>query len=119
MLDWELCTLGDPLADLGQLLVYWPEPGEFSALGHSATTAPGFPTRAEMAARYEAATGRDLGTWTSTWRSLTGSWPASWRACTPATWPVPWVTTVSTSAVYPTSIAWLAAQARQAMPPLS
>ena len=30
VLDWELCTLGDPLADLGQLLVYWPEPGERS-----------------------------------------------------------------------------------------
>jgi aminoglycoside phosphotransferase (APT) family kinase protein len=60
VLDWELCTLGDPLADLGQLMVYWPEPGEFSALGESATTAPGFPTRAEIAARYAAATGRDL-----------------------------------------------------------
>ena len=60
VLDWELCTLGDPLADLGQLLVYWPQPGEFSALGHSPTLAPGFPTRAEMTARYEKATGRDL-----------------------------------------------------------
>src|SRR3984957_4202910 len=28
VLDWELCTLGDPLADVGQVLVYWPEPGE-------------------------------------------------------------------------------------------
>ena len=61
MLDWELCTLGDPLADLGQLLVYWPEPGERSPLGHSPTTArrasrPG-PSSTD---RYAEATGRDL-----------------------------------------------------------
>jgi aminoglycoside phosphotransferase (APT) family kinase protein len=61
VLDWELCTLGDPLADLGQLLVYWPEPGEFSALGHSPTLVPGFPTRAELRTRYRDSTGRDLG----------------------------------------------------------
>jgi aminoglycoside phosphotransferase (APT) family kinase protein len=61
VLDWELCTLGDPLADLGQLLVYWPAPGEYSVLGHSPTLAPGFPSRAELQARYAAATGRDLG----------------------------------------------------------
>jgi aminoglycoside phosphotransferase (APT) family kinase protein len=61
VLDWELCTLGDTLADLGQLLVYWPEPGERSALGHSPTLSPGFPTRAELIARYEQNTNRDLG----------------------------------------------------------
>jgi aminoglycoside phosphotransferase (APT) family kinase protein len=61
VLDWELCTLGDPMADLAQLLVYWPEPGEFSVLGHSPTLAPGFPTRAEVTGRYAAAMGRDLG----------------------------------------------------------
>jgi len=60
VLDWELCTLGDPLADLGQLLVYWPEPGERSALGNSPTVAPGFPTRAQLTARYAETTGRDL-----------------------------------------------------------
>jgi aminoglycoside phosphotransferase (APT) family kinase protein len=42
VLDWELCTLGDPLADVGQLLVYWPEPGERSALGHSPPSPPVF-----------------------------------------------------------------------------
>ncbi len=61
VLDWELCTLGDPLADIGQLLVYWPEPGDHVALGASATTAPGFPTRAEVVARYAAETDRDTG----------------------------------------------------------
>jgi aminoglycoside phosphotransferase (APT) family kinase protein len=60
VLDWELCTLGDPLADLGQLLVYWPAPGEYSALGHSPTLVPGFPSRDELKARYEAATRCDL-----------------------------------------------------------
>jgi aminoglycoside phosphotransferase (APT) family kinase protein len=60
VLDWELCTLGDPLADLGQLLVYWSEPGEYAALGGSATAAPGFPSRAELVDRYSRATGRGL-----------------------------------------------------------
>ncbi|HEX4865523.1 MAG TPA: phosphotransferase family protein [Acidimicrobiales bacterium] len=60
VLDWELCTLGDPLADVGQLLVYWPEPGERSALGASPTTAEGFITRAEVTKRYTEATGQDL-----------------------------------------------------------
>jgi aminoglycoside phosphotransferase (APT) family kinase protein len=60
VLDWELCTLGDPLADLGQLLVYWREPGEFAALGDAPTLAPGFPSRADLTSRYGGATGRDL-----------------------------------------------------------
>jgi aminoglycoside phosphotransferase (APT) family kinase protein len=60
VLDWELCTLGDPLADLGQLMVYWTEPGEVSPLEHSGTTAPGFPTRAELAAGYAERSGRDI-----------------------------------------------------------
>lgn len=60
VLDWELCTLGDPLADVGQLLVYWPEAGERSALGHAPTTMPGFATRDELIARYSERTGREL-----------------------------------------------------------
>jgi aminoglycoside phosphotransferase (APT) family kinase protein len=61
VLDWEICTLGDPLADVGLLVVYWTGPGdEPSAWTGSATTAPGFPDRDEMLARYAAATGRDL-----------------------------------------------------------
>lgn len=60
VLDWELCTLGDPMADVGQLLVYWPEPGERSALGASPTTASGFITREEVKARYAEASGRDV-----------------------------------------------------------
>lgn len=60
VLDWELCTLGDPLADLGQLLVYWPEPGEFSALNQTATTMPGFARRSDLVARYAERSGREL-----------------------------------------------------------
>jgi aminoglycoside phosphotransferase (APT) family kinase protein len=61
VVDWELCTLGDPLADVGLLMVYWPEPGdETIALGRPATLAPGFPDRAELRARYAERSGRDL-----------------------------------------------------------
>ncbi len=61
VVDWELCTLGDPLADVGLLMVYWPEPGdELVALGQPATFAPGFPKREELKARYAERSGRDL-----------------------------------------------------------
>jgi aminoglycoside phosphotransferase (APT) family kinase protein len=61
VLDWEICTLGDPLADLGLLMVYWTEAGDEAALlGVTPTTVPGFPDRAEMRQRYQDASGRDL-----------------------------------------------------------
>ena len=61
VVDWELCTLGDPLADVGLLMVYWPERGdETIALGQPANLAPGFPTREELKARYAERSGRDL-----------------------------------------------------------
>jgi aminoglycoside phosphotransferase (APT) family kinase protein len=62
VVDWELCTLGDPLADVGLLLVYWAQPGEDNpiGLGHPANLAPGFPSREELAARYAERSGRDL-----------------------------------------------------------
>jgi len=61
VLDWEICTLGDPLADVGLLMVYWTDPGDEGALmGVTPTTAPGFPDSAEMRSRYAAASGRDL-----------------------------------------------------------
>ncbi len=62
VLDWEICTLGDPLADLGLLMVYWSEPGDpYAALPGAATTLEGFPSRAELVAEYEAAGGRPVG----------------------------------------------------------
>lgn len=61
VLDWELCTLGDPLADLGLLCVYWAEPGENPALPEAAPTAlEGFPSREAMVERYAATSGRDV-----------------------------------------------------------
>ena len=64
VVDWELCTLGDPLADVGLLMVYWPERGgdeeEPIALGQPANLAPGFPTSAELRNRYAERSGRDL-----------------------------------------------------------
>lgn len=61
VVDWELCTLGDPLADVGLLMAYWPERGEdVVALGMPANLAPGFPGRDELKARYAERSGRDL-----------------------------------------------------------
>ncbi|MGB8650121.1 MAG: phosphotransferase family protein [Mycobacteriales bacterium] len=65
VLDWEMSTLGDPLADLGILLVYWiqADDGEVRTGGSvvsSVTTLPGFLTRDEVAAGYAARTGADI-----------------------------------------------------------
>lgn len=60
ILDWELCTLGDPLADLGGLLAYWPQPGDEVEGVFPAPRLPGFPSRAELAEIYATETGRDL-----------------------------------------------------------
>jgi len=61
VVDWELCTLGDPLADVGLLMVYWPQAGEEGiSLGQPATMAPGFPSREELKGRYAERSGRDL-----------------------------------------------------------
>jgi aminoglycoside phosphotransferase (APT) family kinase protein len=61
VVDWELCTLGDPLADVGLLIVYWGEPDdELMALLNPPTTAPGFPGRDDVTGRYANGSGRDL-----------------------------------------------------------
>ncbi len=64
VLDWEMATIGDPLADLGYLCMMWTEAGDPSggmrdALG-SVTRAEGFPSRAELIARYEERSGRSM-----------------------------------------------------------
>jgi len=62
-LDWELCTLGDPLLDLGHLLATWPTqgPGALTEL----PDAPGLPSRSEMTEHYAQTSGRtvDAITW--------------------------------------------------------
>jgi aminoglycoside phosphotransferase (APT) family kinase protein len=61
VLDWELTTLGDPLADVGLLLVYWADPGdEVIPLLDAPTTVDGFLSRREVAERYAERSGRDL-----------------------------------------------------------
>jgi aminoglycoside phosphotransferase (APT) family kinase protein len=64
VLDWEMATIGDPLADLGYLCMMWtqaddPEEGLRAHLGN-VTRLEGFPTRAEMIARYEERSGRSM-----------------------------------------------------------
>jgi aminoglycoside phosphotransferase (APT) family kinase protein len=61
VVDWEISTLGDPLADLAYALNQWSDPSDASRVGNQAATAvPGFPTRKEMAERYAERTGSDL-----------------------------------------------------------
>jgi len=61
VLDWEICTLGDPLADVGLLEVYWTGPDDAqSAWAGRSTTAPGFWNRDRLAARYAEVSGRDV-----------------------------------------------------------
>ena len=59
VLDWELCTLGDPLADVGYLLNSWTQPGEHE-VDVIPTSIGGFATREEICDRYVERTGRDL-----------------------------------------------------------
>ena len=62
VLDWEMCTIGDPLSDLGSTLAYWVEAGdsaELQTLRWGPTNYPGSLTRKELAQKYEQITGRD------------------------------------------------------------
>jgi aminoglycoside phosphotransferase (APT) family kinase protein len=62
VLDWEMCTLGDPLMDLGTTLGYWTEPGDPAPLAHmfGLTTLPGNLTRRQVVERYEQSSGRSI-----------------------------------------------------------
>lgn len=65
VLDWEMSTLGDPMADLGLLLVYWSQADDggersISEVVPAATVLPGFPSREQVAQLYAARTGADL-----------------------------------------------------------
>jgi aminoglycoside phosphotransferase (APT) family kinase protein len=63
VLDWEMCTTGDPLVDLGLLLCYWTEAGDPYARKESIvqiTSQPGYLSRAELVERYASRTGRDV-----------------------------------------------------------
>ncbi len=61
VVDWELCTLGDPLGDLGILAAYWSDPDDdFRTLPQAATHLPGFLRRGELVTRYAERSGRDV-----------------------------------------------------------
>jgi aminoglycoside phosphotransferase (APT) family kinase protein len=62
VLDWEICTLGDPLADLGQLCVYWAQADDpVPDLLGAPTASGGFPSRDELVGWYGACSSLDLG----------------------------------------------------------
>jgi aminoglycoside phosphotransferase (APT) family kinase protein len=77
ILDWEMATIGDPLADLGYLVVSWSEPGarEHPLLLSRVTERPGFPLRDELIERYAAKTGRDVSS--LRWYEAFALWKAS------------------------------------------
>ncbi len=64
ILDWEMSTLGDPLADLGWMISFWGEPDDMEegifAERRGVMTMPGFRSRHELIERYQRATGRDV-----------------------------------------------------------
>jgi aminoglycoside phosphotransferase (APT) family kinase protein len=63
VLDWDMCTQGDPLGDLGYLLNYWVEPGdppEWREIAAMPTWRPGFPSRSEATLRYAERTGFEI-----------------------------------------------------------
>jgi aminoglycoside phosphotransferase (APT) family kinase protein len=64
VLDWDMCTQGDPLADLGYVLNYWVEPcdlPEWREIAAMPTWRDGFPSRSEAIRRYAARTGFEVG----------------------------------------------------------
>jgi aminoglycoside phosphotransferase (APT) family kinase protein len=77
--DWELATIGDPLADVGYLTATWVEPGDpddtiFSSLS-AITRKEGFPSRSELIARYEDRSGRSMGS--LNWYQALALWKAA------------------------------------------
>jgi aminoglycoside phosphotransferase (APT) family kinase protein len=63
ILDWEMATVGDPLADVGYMMIHWIEAGDRVGQFNlqSVTMLEGFPTRQELVARYEERSGRSVG----------------------------------------------------------
>jgi aminoglycoside phosphotransferase (APT) family kinase protein len=60
IVDWETCTIGDPLMDLGWLLGQWADDGESDIIPDGITATPGMPSRREVAERYALGSGRSL-----------------------------------------------------------
>jgi aminoglycoside phosphotransferase (APT) family kinase protein len=78
ILDWEMSTLGDPLADVGYLTATWAQPGDADdpMLDLSRVTrAPGFASRSDLAMRYAERTGRDVSS--LRWYEVLAVWKAA------------------------------------------
>jgi aminoglycoside phosphotransferase (APT) family kinase protein len=60
--DWEMATIGDPLADLGYMVMHWTQPGDPESKFnlHTVTRREGFPTRDDLVSRYEERSGRSM-----------------------------------------------------------
>ncbi len=73
VLDWELCTTGDAVADFAWSLLYWADPGDrCEFLASSPTLAPVFTRRADVAERYARRSGRSLDA--LGWYTVFGTW---------------------------------------------
>ncbi len=73
--DWDMTTLGDPFADLGTLLNYWPDPSdpeEARRASHDGMERMGLPSRAEISAHYGERTGLDVSS--APWYEAFGQW---------------------------------------------
>jgi aminoglycoside phosphotransferase (APT) family kinase protein len=77
ILDWEMATIGDPLADIGYLMVHWVQADDVKSrfAMHTVTDRPGFPTRQAMVARYEERSGRPVRS--LNWYVTLAMWKAS------------------------------------------
>jgi aminoglycoside phosphotransferase (APT) family kinase protein len=62
ILDWEMATIGDPLADIGYLMIHWIQPDDAPSRFrlNAVTTQPGFPSRQDLMARYAERSGRSV-----------------------------------------------------------
>jgi aminoglycoside phosphotransferase (APT) family kinase protein len=63
--DWEMATIGDPLADVGYMMIHWTQAGDQAGRKfnlQTVTAEPGFPSRQELVARYEERSGRSVHT---------------------------------------------------------
>ncbi|MGH8310825.1 MAG: phosphotransferase family protein, partial [Steroidobacteraceae bacterium] len=74
VVDWEMSTIGDPLADLGWMLYWWRDPGDdaFGLTVSSVMDQDGFPRRRELLERYVRATGEDVSA--IEWYAALGGW---------------------------------------------
>ncbi|MBW0104201.1 phosphotransferase family protein [Pseudonocardia sp. KRD-291] len=71
VIDWEMCTVGDPLLDLGWLMVTWPQEPVGMSAGPALSALGGLPSRAELVAAYADAGGRDT-SWIDFYTALAG-----------------------------------------------